>query len=78
MGMGVWRQIVVVEVPGACYRVEVVDNAWEEGVWICFVRLGLVGRESGSVWDEDRGREGGWIGGERFGGGGRGGRDGRG
>lgn len=39
-GMG-WK-IVVVEVPGTCYGIEVVDDAWEEGVWICFVRLGLV------------------------------------
>ena len=54
--------IVVVEVPGACYRVEIVDDTWEEGVWVCFVRLGLVGWERGFVWDEEG--EGGRIGGE--------------
>jgi hypothetical protein len=57
--------VVVVEVPGARYRVEIVDDAGEEGVWVRFVRLGLVGWEGGSVvGDGDGEGEGGWIWGE--------------
>ena len=64
--------VVVVEVPGACDGVEVVDDAREERVGVRFVCFGLVGREGGSVWEG----EGGWgwgAGGRRRDGGERGG-----
>ena len=67
--VGVGRYIVaVVEVPGARYRVEIVDDAGEEGVGVRFVRLGLVWREGRSVVGDGEGEsEGGRIGGERLG-----------